>query len=180
MDASTTFQLVSTLAAVLGLAFVAFQIRQARSEAREAESARERESSRLRRQATLEYARQTLDFRHTTWSTLPDDFNAEEVKDSISHGISGEDEKLLAAVLEYLGSLETLCIGVSEGIYDLRTTHQLYGSRIIAVSRNYRDLIDWRRKSTGRESLFSGLEEVAAKFMKFRAGEAEPHNLSIS
>jgi len=164
MTISDILQLSSTIAAFLGLLFLAYQVKHARDEIKRGDLQRRHEAERLRCQATLEYARQTLDTRYQVWPELPDDFNAEAVSRFVRKCIAGTSRANLEAAFGYLGLLETFCIGIDRGIYDIDTADKLYGPRICAVAKNYWNLIEWRRNKTGTSTFYDGLEKVAIDF----------------
>jgi type II secretory pathway pseudopilin PulG len=157
MGISAWLQLVSTLMAVVGITFVAYQIKLTRDQI-------QREAARIRKQSTLEYARQTLDTRHKNWPELPDDWNAAEVKRFINECVTDQSGTALESALGYLGLLETLCIGIDQGIYDKNTVNELYGSRMAIVAQNYKPLIDWRRNETHDDDFFITLTRLANQF----------------
>jgi hypothetical protein len=164
MSISNILQLASTLVALSGLLFVAYQVKQARDEIRRGDLQRRDEAERLRRQATLEYARQTLDTRYQVWPELPDDFDVEAVSRFVRKCIIGNSRANLEAAFGYLGLLETFCIEIDHEIYDIDTADKLYGPRVCAVAKNYWSLIEWRRNETSTYTFYDGLEKVAQDF----------------
>jgi hypothetical protein len=162
--ASLVFQATGSLLTIVGLVFVALQIRQARQEASLAHEREQQGRERSRRQATLEYARETLDRRYTNWTSLADDFDGTAIHEMLDECKAKLDTPMLAIVMEYLGLLETLCLGIGMDIYDVETVHMLYGGRIIAVAENYSAFIAERRKATRRPLMYVGLEVQAEAF----------------
>ena len=162
---------VQAAGVIVTLGFIGIQIAQgqslnrasARAELDETER-RIEERARNRRQATLEFARDTLDYRYTNWASLPDDFDADAVDQLVTEFIAGREQQKLSAVFEYLGLIETLCIGIELDIYDADTAYELYGGRIAAASKNYGRFIKWRRDKVGRIAFYIGLESLAATF----------------
>lgn len=162
---------VQAAGVIVTLGFIGIQFAQSQSLARSTARAeldeavrRTEERARNRRQATLEFARATLDYRYSNWGSLPDDFDAVGVRTVVTELIAGRDEDTLRTVMEYLGLLETLSIGIEMDIYDADTAYELYGGRIAATAKNYRQLIEWRRDRAGRPSFYVGLESLAADF----------------
>jgi len=157
MTFSNGVQLASAVIAAIGFLAVVYQIRSG-------DMQRRRENLRMCRQATLEFARQTLDTRHRDWPELPDEFSKEEVLGFIDRCQSGGGAHDLESAYGYLGLFETLCIGVQLGIYDAHTVDELYGDRLVRVFENYKPLIDRRRRDTGDEDFYISLEQAARDF----------------
>lgn len=176
----------SLVVGFIGLAAVYMQLARARREAQIAHDRQNAERLRVKKQETLNFARSTLDFRHTAWSELADDFSSREValminraysedlqdSDGSEDGSEPQDRpKTLNKALEYLGLLETFAIGIFQEVYDAETAYQLYGNRLIAVAENYRPLITRRRADSGRASLYQWLEELARIFSTHKKAE---------
>jgi hypothetical protein len=158
---------------ILTLLFIGLQVAQgqsisrARAQAELDETARRiEERARSRRQATLEFARDTLDYRYSKWGSLPDDFDVDAVHELTTKFIAGREPQTLGTVMEYLGLLETLCIGIELDIYDADTAFELYGGRIAATAKSYDRFIEWRREGAGGIDFYSGLKSQAADFEK--------------
>jgi hypothetical protein len=114
-----------------------------------------------------------MDLRYKNWQELPDDFSRDQVH-RVLRSISGEGDLHLGAVVqEYLGVLETFCLGIDLGVYDLDTASQLYGGRIIAVAENYAEFITARRAETSRPTLYIGIEEMGRRLRQHEATRRE-------
>jgi hypothetical protein len=177
MTLSNLLQLLSVLVAFGGFVIIVYQVQQARKQIKageerrqEEDERRQKEVERIRRQATLEYARQTLDARHKDWKELPDDYDKDKIKDFIKRcKCEKQPGPNLEAALGYLNLLETFCIGAELKIYDDGTVFKLYGTRIIEVSEHYGSLIEWRRDKTGNDNEYKGLEDGAKRYSDMKA-----------
>ena len=68
--------------------------------------------------------------------------------------MAGNAADELTLALNYLGYMETFATGVSAGVFDLELADSSFGSRVIAVSHNYRELIEKRRLNNPSKSLY--------------------------
>ncbi|MBB3326353.1 hypothetical protein FHX39_001297 [Friedmanniella antarctica] len=165
---------VQAAGVIITLGFIGIEMNQSRATSRARAQAdldeiarRDEERSRGRRQATLEFARSTLDYRYSNWEALPEDFDRGAVESMVNEFIAGREQRTLGRVLEYLGLLETLCTGIKLDIYDARTLYELYGGRVVATAQNYGLFIAWRRDLLGKKSLYVELESQAAEFERW-------------
>jgi hypothetical protein len=168
MDVSNIIELICTIPALVGILFVARQVQLARAQIEDGRKQRQDETERMRRQGTLEYARQTLDTRHKAWDQLPDDYNEDEIKRFIEKCKKRRNTAEREAALGYLNLLETFCIGIDLEIYDAETAFRLYGERIIRVNKYYAPLIDWRISQSGNDGVYKDLKKGAAEFNKIK------------
>ena len=99
---------------------------------------------------------------------LPDDYDEERIRELINDCIKGlkpNSEKLIAM---YLGYMESFAVAVSIGIYDLETADSLFGSRIVAIWKNYRPYIEFARSVRGRRHICRELQWLAGALDEFR------------
>jgi hypothetical protein len=155
----------------IGLGFVAIQVALVRRESKLSEDKLEEERLRIKRQGTLDYSNSMLPQMKYFLSSLPDETDARAIQGIVRKCIAGENPDGLAVILEYLVSLEYFAVGVATGVYDLETINALDGSRIITAFKNYRPIVDERRRIYNRSSVFGELEWLCAALERLRQGD---------
>lgn len=165
-----TAEMVTAAINLAALLFVGAQVVLARRALQANREAQDREWARLRKQATLEIAFTTREYRESLKSALPrNDRNPKEVAAFLNE--ADGDHKKLSPVRQYLNHLTGIAVGIKEGTFDLDTLSMLEGSRIIGTVESYRPFIEHMRLELRNPSTYEDVEELAEMLRVQRNGK---------
>ena len=109
-----------------------------------------------------------MDTRHHYRSLLPDDFDVAKIDELLSTVLAGQDPAHEKIIIQYLGYVEYIAVGVSLGIHDLETVDSLYGSRMLAAWKNYGSYIAHYRTTWDKDYFCREIEWLAGAIEEFR------------
>lgn len=141
-----------------GLAFVAIQVALARAQATKARESEAVEMALRRKESTISFHVSTMEQRRVLWGALPDDFDETAIAAFIREVRDGAESTRESDLRDYLSLMETFALGVSIGVYDLKTVSQMMGSRISSLANAYRPYFEHLRRQTGISTLYVEIE----------------------
>lgn len=155
--------MVETITAAINFAALVFlgaQVMFARRALKETSKAQQQEWERQCKKASIEVSMSTARYREELKSGLPwNDRDPEEVAAFLK--AANNDHVKLAPVRQYLNHMEDIAVGVTQGVFDLKTIAMLQGSRTVDTVANYMPYIKSIRQELNRPGIYSYLEMLA-------------------
>ena len=156
---------------LVGLIFVAVQVKLLRAQIADARKVFESEQQRNRRQSSLEFISATMERRAALQNAIPAGSNIERVGQFLEKLKSGSDDSALRRDLSrFLAYYEAVAVGVNTGVFDIEIIDRAWGSVIIRTFAGYRDYVYDRRASRHQPRLYAEFEHLVNALLE-RRGE---------
>ncbi|GAA4785634.1 hypothetical protein GCM10023200_19470 [Actinomycetospora chlora] len=151
------------------LLFVAGQVAVANRQLRNAQATTDVDIRRRKRQATIDYFANTVEYRNRLAKGLPDPRDAREVERTSRRALAqGEKSKRFRSIIAYLDFYEALAVAVAGDVYDLEVLNAVDGGTFRDISRSYQPFFRAVRTSSARNSWYVELEWLGEQIVKLR------------
>jgi len=172
----TIIEFIGLLVSAGGLGAVAYELAKSRRADALAQQREADELVRRKRQATIDFYNQTLEFRTRYRDRIPDNTDPVAVRAFVERALAVPDGPERTDLADFLGYFEMLATAVRLDVLDLETIDALAGQRLMSTFRSYQPYVVARRERTGRTGLYKELEWLARRIGAHRG--LDPAELS--